>query len=136
MGTHYAYESDELYHYGVLGMKWGVRRGKADKAYAKASKKLTKLNAKVEKSGRSAEKLTARADRYMLRRRTRRKAQKHIIRARAQTAKHMGYVRRANNWINAMDKVFKNTSVSLSSDQIALGKQYTEKIKTRMTTYY
>ena len=37
---------NELRHYGVLGMKWGVRRN-SSKTYAKASKKLSKLDKKV-----------------------------------------------------------------------------------------
>ena len=54
--------SSELYHYGVLGMKWGVRRGNTAKAYAKASKKLTKLDKKVDKAEALARKRRGQAD--------------------------------------------------------------------------
>ena len=46
-----------LEHIGVKGMKWGVRKGKGSKVFAKAAKKATKLEKKSSKLARRAAKL-------------------------------------------------------------------------------
>lgn len=42
----YDQESGELYHYGVKGMRWGVRRDRLQKSAQKTAKKLATLKAK------------------------------------------------------------------------------------------
>ena len=59
------YYKSELYHYGVLGMKWGIRKGRTEQAYTKASKKINKLDRKVNKAEAKALKTRTKADAKM-----------------------------------------------------------------------
>lgn len=105
--------SPSLAHYGVMGMKWGVRHDR-EKAYRKASKKADRLNARAKKAENKARKAVAHTPSRAMRwndigiwnydRRMRSINAKNAKAARAQI--------KAEKWMKSMEKVFKETPLS------------------------
>lgn len=126
---------NELYHYGVKGMKWGVRKDPA-KAYEKASKKLAKLDSYVDRQQQVALRRRDRADSLSTRRFvSAKKKAKARVAARKSSVRLGRFIRRADRWYKAMDKAFKDTPISLTSEQIDMGKKYVEMNKIRALSY-
>lgn len=128
-------EPNSLEHYGVIGMKWGVRKD-PQKAYDRANEKLAKLDRKAVKQGDRIERKQAKALRkqakadsaILFKKRKAGKAAKATHKAIAAYKKQQTAEMKAYRWHQSMDKVFKNTKVkNLNSDYVALGKKYASK---------
>lgn len=123
-----------LEHYGVLGMKWGVRKD-PQRAYERANKKLTALDKRATKAGaKAARKETRslrrqqRADTAWLFPKTKAKLADWAIgrsnKARAKYAKKMS---RAVSWYKQMENAFRDTKISdLNPSYTALGEKYSK----------
>lgn len=128
---------DILVHYGVLGMKWGVRKD-ATIAYQKAFGKLRKLDVKLTKANEKTEWARAKknvdtskaskkglftSEEKMQKRAE--KANKSSQKYERSYAKSKKAYRKATNWYKSMEKTFKNVDLS-NADQsdIDLGQKY------------
>lgn len=120
---------NEIKHYGVLGMKWGVSRGRSAEAYEKASKKLRKLDNKARKAQNKAYNKYTKDESKKYGFFADEEAYNTLIReANEAQTKANKYTNKARRWYESMEKVFSNTDIQLTQEQINMGKSYVDKL--------
>lgn len=125
----YVIVDGQLCHYGVLGMKWGVRRGNASKAFAKASKKKNKLDSRATDVQYESAKLAKKALKKESKARSERqykKARKIQFEANNLNLKSAKLQKKAAKWEKKMVKTFSEVKLSdISPEHLEAGKKYT-----------
>ena len=132
------YENDHLAHYGVLGMKWGVRHN-PQRAYEKASKKVGKFQRKIEKHDEKARKRMAKgaaADSRVLFR-SPNYAQKQYAKSRVQSARAVKTAQKGSKWVQQMEKEFgKQSVVTLDPSIITAGQEFMNRVSRTTNQMY
>ena len=131
--------SNEMYHYGVLGMKWGVRRGRYAQSYSKGVKKLKKLDEKSNELRLEGKKLTAEAAEAKNKaRRTIRASKRQRLLDKAAQLDAQGaislyksekYLQKGHKFFKSMQKTFEGVDMSqLNKEDVEYGKRYLKRV--------
>lgn len=105
--------SEELKHYGVLGMKWGVKRNPS-KAYGRAVLKKKKLEERVVESRFAGTKMQYKAEKLRQKAKTEKKMEKandKMLQANRLLLDAAKAEKKGQKWAKAMDKTFQNYKI-------------------------
>ena len=121
---------NELQHYGVLGMKWGVRRNPS-RAYAKAVRKknvLERKSAKLAVKSAKYEKKSIRKEMHSTSESQYKKARKLHFKSNKLNLKSARLRNKGLKWEKQMEKVFSSYDIKRVPDgNIAAGKSFVYK---------